>query len=179
MRPRTDRQTHRRAWPQYISRGLRLTRNVMNNAALSTAILIELSWSWKLRFLRCRRLNVSCNNASRLSLFNCWPIDTVIVQTQLRIVPCRSPANFRIIYLRVFILSSTVSGKFIHPYLTLSYAFVGFHAFIPSTVTSYDCVKCCLYVGIWYTISLLPLATFSIVHIAYCAFILSFIVHCF
>jgi len=29
MRPRTDTQTHRRAWPQYISRGLRLTRNVM------------------------------------------------------------------------------------------------------------------------------------------------------
>jgi len=28
MRPRTDTQTHRRAWPQYISRGLRLTRNV-------------------------------------------------------------------------------------------------------------------------------------------------------
>jgi len=25
----TDRQTHRRTWPQYISRGLRLTRNVI------------------------------------------------------------------------------------------------------------------------------------------------------
>ena len=32
MRPRTDRQTHRRAWPQYISCGLRLTRNVMTNS---------------------------------------------------------------------------------------------------------------------------------------------------
>ena len=29
MRPRTDRHTHRRAWPQYIS-CLRVTRNVMN-----------------------------------------------------------------------------------------------------------------------------------------------------
>jgi len=31
MRPRTDRHTdvHRRTWPQYISRGLRLTRNVI------------------------------------------------------------------------------------------------------------------------------------------------------
>jgi len=28
MRPRTDRQTHRRAWSQYISRRLRLMRNV-------------------------------------------------------------------------------------------------------------------------------------------------------
>jgi len=27
-RGQTDRQTHRRAWPQYISRRLRLTRNV-------------------------------------------------------------------------------------------------------------------------------------------------------
>jgi len=29
MRPRTDRQTHRRTWPQCISHRLRLTRNVM------------------------------------------------------------------------------------------------------------------------------------------------------
>jgi len=29
MRPRTGTQTHRRAWPQYISRRLRLTRNAM------------------------------------------------------------------------------------------------------------------------------------------------------
>ena len=31
MRPRTDTQTHRRALPQYISRRLRLTRNVIKN----------------------------------------------------------------------------------------------------------------------------------------------------
>jgi len=37
MRPRTDR--HRRAWPQYISRRLRRTRNVMNwlNSSLNVA----------------------------------------------------------------------------------------------------------------------------------------------
>jgi len=29
MRPRTDRQTHRRTRPQYISRRLQLTRNVI------------------------------------------------------------------------------------------------------------------------------------------------------
>jgi len=28
MRPRTDRQTHRRAWQQYISHRLRLTQHV-------------------------------------------------------------------------------------------------------------------------------------------------------
>jgi len=28
VRPRTDRQTHRHAWPQYILRRLRLTQNV-------------------------------------------------------------------------------------------------------------------------------------------------------
>jgi len=33
MRPRTDRQTHRRAWSQYISRPLRLTRNVTRRRA--------------------------------------------------------------------------------------------------------------------------------------------------
>jgi len=35
MRPRTDRQTHRRAWPQYISRRLRLTRNVIRLHAIN------------------------------------------------------------------------------------------------------------------------------------------------
>jgi len=33
VRPRTDRQTHRRAWPQYILRCLRLTQNVTSDAA--------------------------------------------------------------------------------------------------------------------------------------------------
>ena len=39
MRPRTDRQTHRRAWPQYISRHLRLTRNV--NRVHVTLLLVS------------------------------------------------------------------------------------------------------------------------------------------
>ena len=38
MRPRTDRQTHRHAWPQYILRRLRLTRNVV------TMFMLLSSW---------------------------------------------------------------------------------------------------------------------------------------
>jgi len=48
MRPRTDRHTdrhthtHRRAWPQYISRRLRLTRNVITDCSF-----VAMTWTIK------------------------------------------------------------------------------------------------------------------------------------
>ena len=54
MRPRTDRQTQRRAWPQYISRGLRLTRNVIKFKRNNRVHLVV----WK----KVHNLNRSCIN---------------------------------------------------------------------------------------------------------------------
>jgi len=53
MRPRTDshtdRQTHRRAWPQYISRRLRLTRNVMISRSCGGLSATAELFSWQYR----------------------------------------------------------------------------------------------------------------------------------
>jgi len=45
----TDRHTHRRAWPRYISRRLRLTRNVTRRHRATDTIKCEYTGSWQWR----------------------------------------------------------------------------------------------------------------------------------
>jgi len=59
-RGQTNRQTHRRAWPQYISRRLRLTRNV--TSSLSYFVLVD---PWFRHHLKSDRARRHCDSRGR------------------------------------------------------------------------------------------------------------------
>ena len=90
MRPRTDRQTHRRAWPQYISRRLQRRRNVTRvhatfleslrrraqNGSWTRDLLITSPTSYPLRLRATSSTTWWQSNHARRSVINLARINT-------------------------------------------------------------------------------------------------------